>query len=87
MIDLAENETISQVVHTIRMGDVEDPDIMVGQPIYEWTQTDAGKWIMENTFPKPSWHRHIDSTTYGYTYKIRAYLTPKQLTYFKLKYE
>ena len=25
---------ITQVVHTIRMGDVEDPDLFVAQPIY-----------------------------------------------------
>ena len=78
---------ITQVVHTIKMGDVEDPDIYAGQPIYEWEQSDQGKWIMENSNPKPSWHRHTDYTTYGYTYQIRAYLTPKQITYWKLKYE
>ena len=35
--------TITHVVHTIRMGDVEDPDLMIAQPIWEWQQTDAGK--------------------------------------------
>jgi hypothetical protein len=78
---------ITQVVHTIRMGDVEDPDLFVAQPIYEWQQTEAGKWIMENSNPTPSWHRNMDYTTYGYTYQIRAYLTHKQLTFWKLKYE
>jgi hypothetical protein len=69
------------------MGDVEDPDLFVAQPIYEWQQTEAGKWIMENSNPTPSWHRNMDYTTYGYTYQIRAYLTHKQLTFWKLKYE
>jgi len=79
--------TITHVVHTIRMSDVEDPDLFVAQPIYEWQQTEAGKWIMENSIPSPSWHRQMDYSTYGYTYQIRAYLTHKQLTYWKLRFE
>lgn len=82
-----ESVSITHVVHTIRMGDVEDPDLFVAQPIYEWQQTEQGKWIMENSNPTPSWHRNIDYTTYGHTYQIRAYLTHKQLTFWKLKYE
>jgi len=79
--------TITHIVHTIKMGDCEDPDVFVAQPIYEWQQTEQGKWIMENSNPKPSWHRNHDIYNYGYTYQIRAYLTHKQLTYYKLKYE
>lgn len=82
-----ESVSITQVVHTIRMGDVEDPDLMVAQPIYEWQQTEAGKWIMENSNPAPSWHRTNDLYDYNYLYQIRAYLTHKQLTFWKLKYE
>jgi hypothetical protein len=79
--------TITTVVHTIRMGDVEDPDLMVAQPIYEWQQTEAGKWIMENSAPAPSWHRNHDIYSYGHVYQIRAYLTPKQITYYELKFK
>jgi len=79
--------TITHVVHTINMADVEDPDLFVAQPIYEWQQTEQGKWIMENSDPTPSWHRNVDHMTYGYQYQIRAYLTHKQLTFWKLKYE
>jgi hypothetical protein len=79
--------TITHVVHTIRMGDVEDPDLFVADPIWQWQQTEQGKWIMENSNPTPSWHRNVDYTTYGHVYQIRAYLTHKQLTFWKLKYE
>ena len=85
--DPEEAKTTRIKVHTIRMGDVEDPDLFVGQPIWEWQQTEMGKWIMENSAPTPSWHRYADPMTYGYEYHIVAYLTPKQLTYWKLKYE
>ena len=82
-----ESVTITHVVHVILMGDVDDPDLFVAEPIYQWQQTEAGKWVMENSNPTPSWHRSVDYTTYGQKYQIRAYLTPKQLTYWKLKYE
>jgi hypothetical protein len=75
------------IVHTIRMSDVDDPDLMVAQPIYEWQQTEAGKYIMQHSNPSPSWHRHVDHMTYGYSYTIRATLTPEQKTFYKLKFE
>ena len=30
------------------MGDADDVDIYVAQPIYEWQQTDQGKWVMQH---------------------------------------
>jgi uncharacterized protein YvpB len=82
-----ESVSITYVVHNIFISDVDDPDLCVADPIFNWQQTDAGKWVMKNSNPKPSWHRHMDYNTYGYIYQIRAYLSPKQLTYFKLKFE
>jgi hypothetical protein len=79
--------TTEIVVHTFNVGDVEDPDILAGEPIYDWQQTEAGKWVMENAFEKPSWHRHLDYSIYGYRYQIRARLTPEQITFFELKYK
>jgi len=75
------------IVKQIRMGDVEDPDLMVSQPIYEWQQTEAGKYVMQNSKPEPMWLRGIDPSTYGYLYSIKAYLTPEEITFFKLKFE
>jgi hypothetical protein len=82
-----ETVSITHVVHTIQMGDVEDPDLFVAEPIHQWQQTEQGKWIMENSAPAPSWHRYMDYNIYGYAYQIRAYLTHKQLTYYKLRFE
>ena len=82
-----EQSTIEYVVHNIRMGDVEDPDLFVASPIYEWQQTDAGKYVMENSAPEAMWVRSVDPISFGYLYSIKAYFTPKQLTFFKLKFE
>lgn len=82
-----EQKSISYVVHRFTVGDAEDPDLYAAHPMMEWEKSDVGQWVMNNSAPTPSWHRIPDSMTYGYMYCIRAYFTPKQLTYFKLKFE
>jgi len=74
-------------VHTITMGDVEDPDIYIAEPIWKWQQTEKGKWVMDHSSPAPSYHQYNDPTTYGFTYYICAYLNEKDYTYYRLKFE
>jgi hypothetical protein len=73
-------------VHQIRMGDVEDPDLYVAQPIYEWQESDAGKFITEHAVEKPYWTRQADISSYGHLYRIMARLSEQDQTFFKLKY-
>lgn len=79
--------TSSYIVHRFTVNDVDDPDIYAGQPMYDWEQTEAGKWVMKNAYDKPIWHRYLDYTTYGYKYIIKADLTPEQITFFELKFK
>lgn len=74
-------------VHTFRVNDAEDPDLYAGEPIWNWQQTDAGKWVMENAVEQPYWVRAIDHVTWGYVYKIMARLSEQNQTYFKLKFQ
>lgn len=66
------------------MGDVEDPDIFAAQPIWDWQQTEIGKWCMENA-GDIHWVTDIDPQFYGYVVKIFGDLEGKHLTYFQLK--
>ena len=74
------------VCHRFRMGDVEDPDLYAAEPLWQWQNSEMGKWVMANAVQTPSWHRDIDPSTYGYAYSIRAELTPKNYTYWWLKW-
>lgn len=74
------------VVHTIRMGDVEDPDLFVAEPIWKWQQTDVGKFVMEHAKETPRWIREIDAYSYGYKYAIMAAFDERTLTEFYLRY-
>ena len=84
---ILEPDTIEIIAHTIKMGDVEDPDLYVADPIWKWQQTEEGQWIMEKSKPAPMWKRTFDQTSYGHLYKIHAYLKPKDYTYWSLKYK
>jgi hypothetical protein len=74
-------------VHYFRVGDAEDPDIYAAQPLWEFQQSEKGRWIMENSIEPPTWHRHVDYNTFGYTYVITAKLPKEKYTFFKLKYD
>jgi len=71
-------------VHEIRMGDVEDPDLWVASPIYDWQQTEPGKFVMEHAVEKPYWISGVDYTSYGTVYKIMARLSEQNETFWRL---
>ena len=74
------------VVHMFNMGDVDDPDLYAAQPIWEWQQSEQGKWVMENSIEQPFWERHWDHTQFSQRYKIVANLTEAHATFFQLKW-
>ena len=79
--------TVEFIAHRFMVSDVDDPDIHAAQPLYEWQQSEAGKWMMENSNPTPLWERQQYNLTYGTRYVIKSYLTPKLHMYWKLKYD
>jgi hypothetical protein len=74
------------VVHEFLMGDVDDPEIHIAAPIWEWQQSPAGAWIMEHAVEKPYWHNQVDLSTYGYRCTIVARLSEADEVFFRLKY-
>ena len=73
-------------VHEITMGDVEDPDLWVASPIWDWQQTEAGKFVMDHAVEKPYWTQSMDYRTYGHVYRIMARLSEQNETFWRLKY-
>lgn len=80
------HEIHSVLVHKFSMSDVEDPELYAAQPIYEWQQTDKGKWVMEHAIEPPVWHRYLEHTTYLYQYGITAKLKGADYTFYTLKW-
>ena len=75
------------IVHRFRMGDVEDPDLYASQPLWEWQESEAGKFVMEHAIESPIWHRRTDPYNYGYEYAIEVELEKKKLSEFYLRFD
>lgn len=74
------------IFHEFTMGDVEDPEIYAASPIYEWQQTDQGKWVLEHC-SNASYKIMADYTSFGYRIVIYGDLSQEDATYFTLKYK
>ena len=74
------------IFHQFQLGDVEDPDLYAAQPIWEWQQTEKGKWIMEHGL-NLSYSISPDLHTFGYKVSIVGTLNPDDEVYFTLKYK
>jgi hypothetical protein len=74
------------VVHRFQMGDVNDPDLYAAEPLYQWQQSEMGKWIMERAVGSPEWHRRPDTLQYGYEYAVVAKLKDIDYTFWILKW-
>lgn len=74
------------VVHTFKLGDVEDPDLYAAEPLLKWQNSDAGKYIMEHAVETPWWER-VPVLDYHFTYRVCAKLTDADIIFYKLKFE
>ena len=74
-------------VHEFTMGDVEDPDLYAAQPLWEWQESEAGKFVMEHAAEQPYWIRQVDLNSYGHRYVIVARMRESDQTFFKLKFK
>ena len=71
-------------VHKVHLSDVEDPDLWVADPIWQWQQTPAGKFIMKHAEQPPYWIKTVDHNTYGYVYQVMARLSEHNETFWRL---
>ena len=69
------------------MGDVEDPALYAAQPLSEWQDSEAGRFVMAHAVEPPYWTRSINPLSYGYLYVIVARMRESDQTFFKLKFE
>ena len=67
------------------MGDVEDVEVYAAQPIYEWLQTDEGKWVNERC-EDLYWQTVANPHTYGHSVVLRGSITDIHATEYYLKF-
>lgn len=86
IIDQHAHRIVKVVVHEFKLGDVDDVEIYAAQPIWEWQQSEKGKWIMEKAIESPTWYRNNDMITWSQNFKIVAKLKEKDYTFYQLKW-
>jgi hypothetical protein len=74
------------IVHRFQMGDVEDPDLYAAEPLWEWQQSEMGKWVMAKSVETPMWHRQHDQFNYGYQFAVEAFLKGADYSFWVLKW-
>lgn len=71
--------------HSFRMGDVDDPEIYAAQPIWEWQQTEAGKWVMEHC-KDPTYSIGPDGQSWGHRVRIYGEVEDHHATFYQLRW-
>jgi hypothetical protein len=75
------------VVHTFRMGDVEDPDLYASEPLMKWQDSDEGKFVLEHAVETPIWQKNVDNVNWGWQFVIIAELEKKKLSEYYLRFD
>ena len=76
---------IRKVVHTLRLGDCEDPELYFGAAWYDFSVTEKGQWILDNCHDLV-YNQSIDQQSYGYAFQVSGKLSEEKWTYFLLKW-
>lgn len=78
---------IKLVVKTLRVGDVEDPEIYLGAVAYDWLQTEHGKYVKEKAADM-TYHQAplVNDGYYGFQYYITALFEDADAVIYKLKW-
>ena len=74
------------VVHRFTVPWSEDAVLTAGAPLWEWEQSEAGKWVMEHAVEKPRWERAMHILTCNQEFAIIARLTEPDQIFFRLKF-
>ena len=68
------------------MGDVDDVEVYAAHPIYEWLQTEEGKWVNERC-EDLYWYTQPDNMRIGYKVILRGSITDKHATEYFLRFK
>jgi hypothetical protein len=75
------------MVHEFNVSDVEDLEIYIADPLYHWTQSEAGQWVISHALEKPYWITWPDPNTFYTKVVVMARLSDADQIYFKLKFQ
>ena len=68
------------IVHEFYLGDPEDPEVLVAQPLYIWQVSEFGKWVMNNASTQPEWTLETTFERLGYKCIVTAEFEDERIT-------
>ena len=72
--------------HRFNLPDSEDPAVMAAEPIWQWQQTDHGRWVMRHA-RNLTFHTQLDHLYWGHDIAITGDLDDSGLiTEYYLRY-
>ena len=71
---------------TLRLGDVEDPEIYAAEPIMEFERTERGQWLKTHSYRQMEFTIQEHPEVYGFGVNIWAWLNESNLTFYNLKW-
>lgn len=74
------------VVNRFRISEAEDPDLLAGEPLWQWQQSEMGQWVMAKAVQTPEWHRNNSLVDWQIHYAIVAKLKDVDYTFWQLKW-
>jgi len=74
------------VVYRFRLGDVEDPVLYAADPVCQWQQTEAGKFVMANAVEPIWWIQSWNHLWNGFDFVVVARMKESDQTFYTLKY-
>lgn len=79
-------EVKTVVVHSFEVMEWEDAILSAGEYLYDWEQSEAGRWVMEHAVDQPIWHRMTVPVTMVDKFRVVAKLLAKDHTFWQLKW-
>jgi hypothetical protein len=70
----------------LKMADNDDPWLYAAQPIWNWEQSEQGKWVIDHSVQPLEFSVFPCIDTYGYDVAVQATLSEQNLTFFKLRW-
>lgn len=74
------------VVYRFKVSESEDPDLYASQPLWEWQNSDQGKFVMSNAVETPIWQKQLDHASFCYNFAVIAELTKSKLSEYYLRW-
>ena len=75
------------IVHQFMLGDSEDPELYIAEPLYHWEKSEQGTWVMENAEEAPYWTLGIDQVySFCHVCRICARFSEKKLAEYYLRW-